>query len=70
MLVTEQRYEEVKEKLAKADTWTIDVETNGLDPFNTNQICGLGIGVLEGETFISPLGTNKKKIYPFLCRKI
>ena len=69
MLVTEQRYEEVKEKLAKADTWTIDVETNGLDPFNTNQICGLGIGVLEGETFYFPFRHQQEENLPFPLQK-
>ena len=62
MLVTEQTYREVRDRLAQTDTWTIDVETNGLDPFNMNQICGVGIGTLEGEVHYFPFrhqqGTN------------
>jgi len=62
MLVTEQTYREIGDRLAQTDIWTIDVETNGLDPFNMNQICGLGIGTLEGEVHYFPFrhqqGTN------------
>ena len=62
MLVTEQNYKEIRDRLAQTDVWTIDVETNGLDPFNKNQICGLGIGMLEGEEHYFPFrhqqGTN------------
>ena len=62
MLVTEQTYREIGDRLAQTDIWTIDVETNGLDPFNRNQICGLGIGTLEGEVHYFPFrhqqGTN------------
>jgi|10_taG_2_1085330.scaffolds.fasta_scaffold00108_40 DNA polymerase-1 len=54
MLVTEQNYKDVELKLAKIDTWVVDVETNGLDPFGKNQICGLGVGTLEGETYYFP----------------
>ena len=54
MLVTEQNYKDVKLKLSKVDTWIVDVETNGLDPFGKNQICGLGVGTLEGETYYFP----------------
>ena len=62
MLVTEQTYREIGDRLAQTDIWIIDVETNGLDPFNRNQICGLGIGTLEGEVHYFPFrhqqGTN------------
>jgi len=62
MLVTEQTYKEIGDRLAQTDIWIIDVETNGLDPFNMNQICGLGIGTLEGEVHYFPFrhqqGTN------------
>ena len=62
MLVTEQNYREIRDKLAQTDIWTVDVETNGLDSFDINQICGLGIGTLEGEVHYFPFrhlqGTN------------
>ena len=67
MLITEQTYREIGDKLAQTDIWTIDVETNGLDPFNKNQICGLGIGTLEGEVHYFPFrhqeGTTNLPIY-------
>ena len=62
MLVTEQNYKEIRDRLAQTNIWTIDVETNGLDSFDINQICGLGIGTLEGEVHYFPFrhlqGTN------------
>ena len=42
MLVTEQNYNEIVDSLSKQDSWTVDVETNGLDPYSVNQICGVG----------------------------
>jgi len=40
--------------------WAVDVETNGLDPYGINQLCGIGIGVnrpdtKEIETFYFPV---------------
>ena len=29
--------------LSNYDTWCVDVETNGLDPYDYNQICGVGV---------------------------
>jgi len=69
MLVTEQNYHEAIEKLNKTDIWTIDVETNGLDSFNMNQICGLGVGVLEGETFYFPFRHLQGTNIPFQMQK-
>lgn len=54
MLVTTKTYDETLDKLKKYPTWTVDVETNGLDWFGKNQICGVGVGIETGETFYFP----------------
>ena len=40
-------YSVALEELSRYPTWTVDVETNGLDPYRTNQICGIGVGIYE-----------------------
>ena len=54
MIVDEQNYTDSINKLKLFDTLVVDVETNGLDPFTTNQICGVGIGTLDRETYYFP----------------
>ena len=48
-------------QLRSSDTWIVDVETNGLDYFGMNQICGIGIAV-ENAAYYFPVrhqqGTN------------
>tara|TARA_R110002020_G_scaffold284230_3_gene499793 strand:+ start:1440 stop:3404 length:1965 start_codon:yes stop_codon:yes gene_type:complete len=62
MLVNEQNYIEIADRLKLFDTLVVDVETNGLDPFTKNQICGIGVGTLEGDVYYFPFrhqqGTN------------
>ncbi len=63
MLVdTTEKYEEVIAQLVNYSTVIVDVETNGLDAFGINQICGVGISTLEGDTHYFPVrhqqGTN------------
>ena len=45
--VTEETFEQNVNKLRSvlevAPTLVVDVETNGLDSFGTNQICGIGL---------------------------
>ena len=43
MIVTKDKFEHVMETLGGYDTWCVDVETNGLDPYDYNQICGVGV---------------------------
>jgi len=31
--------------LSKHSQWVVDCETNGLDPYSYNQLCGIGIAV-------------------------
>ena len=54
MIVTTDTYESV---LASLDTHEliIDVETNGLNPFGGNQICGIGVGTLDGREYYFPI---------------
>jgi DNA polymerase I len=54
MLVTAKVFDETLDNLKAHPTWTVDVETNGLDWFGKNQICGIGVGVETGETFYFP----------------
>ena len=61
MLVNnEVDYKQSIKTLCTYSMWAVDVETNGLDPYGINQICGIGIGVInldteEIETFYFPV---------------
>ena len=55
MLVTPDTYDEALAYIKEYPTWTVDVETNGFNWYDTNQICGIGVGVgLEPKTFYFP----------------
>ena len=64
MLVdTSDIYNRIINDLKSEDAFVIDVETNGLDAFGHNQICGIGVGALSSEdTYYFPMrhqqGTN------------
>jgi len=52
--------------LASADDLFLDIESNGLDSYTGNQLCGVGVGTLTGEIFYFPFrhktaGTNLPK---------
>ena len=50
MLVNnEEVYKQVRLELNNYKDFIIDVETNGLDSFNGNEICGVGLSPLESE---------------------
>ena len=54
MIVNTENYQEVIDKILPKKSWIVDVETNGLDPFHSNQLCGIGIGTEEGDTYYFP----------------
>jgi len=54
MLVTPDTYESVISDLKAYSTWVVDVETNGLDWYGKNQICGIGVAVETGDTYYFP----------------
>ena len=55
MLVTPDTYDEALEYIQEYPAWTVDVETNGFNWYDTNQICGIGVGVgWEPKTFYFP----------------
>ena len=60
-VVTNEVFTEEINKLESAlevePTLVVDVETNGLDPFGVNQICGIGVG--------QPSNANLCQYYPF-----
>lgn len=68
--VTEETFEQNVNKLRSvlevAPTLVVDVETNGLDSFGTNQICGIGLGepTLGDLHSTTPLDIMKVIIYP------
>ena len=45
----------------------VDVETNGLDAFGVNQICGVGISTLEGDTHYFPVRHQQGYNLPYNC---
>ena len=68
MLVdTVEKYVDVITTLKNHDTVVVDVETNGLDAFGINQLCGVGISTLAGDTHYFPVrhqqGTNLPHSY-------
>ena len=50
MIVTSENFTEAVSNLTTFSEWVIDVETNGLDPYGYNQICGVGIEGLKNES--------------------
>ena len=51
LIDTEAKYLDVSTSLLEQyDTLVVDVETNGLNAFGINQLCGVGISTLEGDT--------------------
>lgn len=49
-------YRQAASKLADVSSWVVDVETNGLDSYGCNQICGIGVGTL---------GSKESYYFPF-----
>jgi len=69
--VTEETFEQNVNKLRSvlevAPTLVVDVETNGLDSFGTNQICGIGLGepTLGGLTQYYPFRHHEGNNLPY-----
>ena len=53
MIVNTENYQEVIDNILPKKSWIVDVETNGFNAFDTNQLCGIGIGA-ESETYYFP----------------
>ena len=47
IIVDKESYNRELENLLSTDTWVVDVETNGLNSFGMNQICGIGVATEE-----------------------
>ena len=48
MLVTNEiEFKEALKQLSSQTMWTVDVETNVLDPYGVNQLCGVGVGIMD-----------------------
>ena len=43
MIVNSKTFTDTLNSLPDTSEWIIDVETNGLNPYNMNQICGIGL---------------------------
>ena len=55
MIVTSKTFEMTLQSLPSTPEFIIDVETNGLDPYNMNQLCGIGLTNMSGnDTFYFP----------------
>ena len=68
MLVdTVEKHKDVTTALKNQDVLVVDVETNGLDAFGINQLCGVGISTLAGDTYYFPVrhqqGVNLPHMY-------
>ena len=66
IIVDKESYDKELNHLLSTDTWIVDVETNGLNSFGMNQICGIGIALdcecVEDNAYYFPFrhqqGTN------------
>ena len=70
MLVeTERQFEEVINALRLAPTKAVDVETNGLDAFGNNQLCGVGVatGTESDESYYFPFRHQQGTNLPYAC---
>lgn len=54
MIVTSENFTSVLRQLEAQDILFLDCETNGLDPFKGNSLCGLGLGLANGNLFYFP----------------
>ena len=45
IVTTEESFQEALTKLLPYSTWCIDIESNGLDAYGYNQLCGIGVAV-------------------------
>ena len=56
LVYNEDLYRQAIAQLTKSKSWVVDVETNGLDAFGKNQICGIGLATVESEeTYYFPI---------------
>ena len=49
MLVKSEDLDQILSILSQSDVWIVDVETNGLNAHGNNQLCGIGVGLLDSE---------------------
>lgn len=54
MIVQPESFDSLIHKLKNQTALVIDVETDGLHPFEGNSLCGIGVGVFSGETYYFP----------------
>ena len=50
LISNDDTYKIALEELKEYPMWVVDVETNGLDSHNINQLCGIGVGVHNEST--------------------
>ena len=67
LIDTEDKYLDVHKQLEQYEALVVDVETNGLDAFGINQICGVGISSLEGDTHYFPVRHQQGTNLPYHC---
>jgi len=62
MKVTKDNVEDITEILSRNTIFVIDIETSGLDILGGDELCGLGIGTIQGSYYYFPfrhtVGTN------------
>ena len=70
LIDTEAKYLDVSTSLLEQyDTLVVDVETNGLNASGINQLCGVGISTLEGDTHYFPVRHQQGVNLPYSCIK-
>ena len=69
LIDTVDKYLDVHKQLEQYDSLVVDVETNGLDAFGINQICGVGISTLDGDTHYFPVRHQQGINLPYHCLK-
>jgi len=74
MLITNNIFEQTLNFLQTQKIFVIDIETSGLDVLNTDKICGIGIGTVDGQNMYFPfrhsVGDNLSLQYLFMLLNV
>ena len=60
MIVTQENFTKITNILDTQKVLFVDTETDGLDPYLGNRICGIGLGLSSGKTYYFPF----RHLYP------
>ena len=65
LISTIEDYDSAIKHIQEFDTLVVDVETNGLDAFGWNQLCGVGIATSPDDSYYFPFRHQQGENLPF-----